>query len=295
MNMGEKSTGKRIVWEICKYLLVILAAMALSYAVSQRTTELLRVNDPATILSQDNARRINLLEEAWSAQQEKGSAYALQGKKIVYDGDSIAESRENNGGGYPALIAKITDSSYDNQAKGGAGLCPSGNSHCVVDNLVNLPVDGDLYCFEGGINDFWRNVPIGTCDPTDYTSEVDPNTICGAMETIFQYCLNNFEGKPVCFVIVHKVQNTGHRENANGNTFRDYRDAMVAVCEKYSVPYYDAFLESGLNGWNENQNTLFLTANTDSKPDGIHPNEEGYRRYYVPQLLDLFAKIMPVT
>lgn len=219
---------------------------------------------------------------------------SLFGKKIVYDGDSIAESRENNGGGYAQQIAELTGNTYENLAVGGGWLCYNEKKHSVVRNLVNLPSDGDLYCFEGGINDYWGNAPLGQCDPADYTGKLDTKTVCGAMETIFRYCMENFPGRPVCFVIVHKIQNTAVSKNANGDTFEDYRNAMVAVCQKYSIPYFDAFTESGLNGWNDTQNQLYLTANSKEKPDGIHPNEEGYRRYYVPQLLDLFTEIMPV-
>ena len=68
---------------------------------------------------------------------------------------------------------------------------------------------------------------------------------------------------------------------------------MVGICNKYSIPYYDAFLESGLNGWNDYQNNTFLTGNADGTPDGCHPNEKSYKRHYVPQLISLFEKIIP--
>lgn len=220
----------------------------------------------------------------------------LTGKKIVYDGDSVAESRGNNGGGYAKLIADRVGCVYENQAAGGARLTsrPADKDyHSIVDNLPNLPTDGDLYCFEGGINDFWTPKELGAFDKEDFTGDVDTNTVCGALEKIFRYAINTFVGKPICFVITHKIQTTAYKSNPNGNTFEDYRNAMVGICEKYSIPYYDAFSESGLNGWNDAQSNAYLTANTSSAADGCHPNEEGYKKYYVPQLIDLFEKIMP--
>lgn len=218
----------------------------------------------------------------------------LDGILIIYDGDSITESRLNdnyNGGSYPKLIADLTNGEYINLAHGGAWLSSNSKKHSIVDNIANLP-EGDLYCFQGGINDFWGNVPIGTITP-NYTDPVDITTICGAMEAIFRYCLDNHVGKPICFIIPHKIKNTSFKTNGNGDTFKDYRDAMVAVCEKYSIPYYDAFSTSGLNGWNQTQSNTFMTANSSGTGDGIHPNEEGYRRYYVPQLLALFRSTIP--
>lgn len=124
------------------------------------------------------------------------------------------------------------------------------------------------------------------------SKDVDATTIYGALETIFRYCLTNFVGKPVCFVITHKIQNSAYGTNSNGNTFWDYREAMINVCEKYSIPYYDAFTKSGLNGWNDAQNNAYLTGNSAGTGDGTHPNAEGYKRYYVSQLLALFQEIM---
>ena len=223
-------------------------------------------------------------------------ASPLTGKKIVYDGDSICYGAGHKGG-YAKIIADKTGGKYENLSQGGARLTHKPDDktyHSVVDNLVNLPNDGDLYCFEGGINDYWTPKELGTFSKTDFTGALDTNTICGALETIFRYALNTFVGKPVCFVITHKIQSTAYAENTNGDTFEDYRNAMVGICQKYSIPYYDAFSKSGLNGWNSVQSNAFLTGSSDGTADGCHPNEEGYKRYYVPQLISLFESVMPI-
>ena len=250
-----------------------------------------------TFVSSDYEDRIVALEQDISALKEGtssgGMADSLSGKKIVYDGDSICRGYYANGG-YPALIAQATGCTYSNMAEGGGRLCSYADAHSVVGNLQNLPKDGDLYCFEGGINDFWANTPLGVVDMGDYDSVPDASTIAGALETIFRYALENFVGKAICFVIPHKIQRTAFSGNANGNTFSDYRATMIAVCIKYSIPYYDAFEQSGLNGWNATQNAAYLTGNGEGVGDGIHPNAEGYKRYYVPQLIDLFRKSLPI-
>ena len=214
----------------------------------------------------------------------------LKGKKIVYDGDSICAG-VHGGGGYAKIIADKTEGTAVNQAVGGARLVTSTETstyHSIVDNLVNLPTDGDLYCFDGGVNDVWSLVSLGTYSMSDYKGEVDKTTICGALETIFRYCLEHFVGKPICFVITHKVSNISY-EN-----YKNYHDSAVAICQKYSIPFYDAYNESGLNGWNTTQSNAYLTGNASNVADGCHPNEAGYKKYYVPQLISLFEKIMPV-
>lgn len=237
----------------------------------------------------DYEDRIIALEEK-ADDLANGVTEPLFGKKIVYDGDSICYGAGYTGG-YAKIIAELTGGTYENQAQGGGRLVTKGSHsrHSVVDNLPNLPTDGDLYCFEGGVNDYWTSgMKLGTFDYSNFEGELDTTTVCGALETIFRYALNNFVGKPVCFVIAHKVQETAYKPNSSGNTFKEYHDAMVGICQKYSIPYYDAFAESGLNGWNDAHNEEFFTDG-----DGCHPNEAGYRRYYVPQLLELFRKIIP--
>lgn len=237
-----------------------------------------------------------ILEVSWIKCQAAGYALAnsvLSGKKIVYDGDSICAGT-SGGGGYAKIIADTIYGTFDNQSVGGGRLrTQTGSSdtfHSVVDNLTNLPTDGDMYCFEGGINDYWTYGNLGTYD-NSYDSTLDKTTVCGALETIFRYALNTFVGKPICFIITHKIQSTAYTANSNGNTFKDYHDKMVGLCEKYSIPYYDAFNESGLNGWNTVQNNAYLTGNSSGTADGTHPNTAGYKKYYVPQLISLFESI----
>ena len=222
---------------------------------------------------------------------EDGIADSLTGKKIVYDGDSICLGYHAEGG-YPAMIAQMTGGMFENHAVGGARLSASDTVHSVVNNLQNLPMNGDLYCFEGGINDYWANTPLGELDPSDYTTELDTSTFAGALEYILRYAISTFVGKPICFVIVHKIQNTSNEKNENGKEFDDYVWMIRMACEKYSIPYYDAYKDSGLNGWNDAQNRAFLTGNGENAPDGTHPNKEGYKKYYVPQMLDLFRKLI---
>ena len=244
----------------------------------------------------------------------------LKNKLIIYEGDSICECRFEgqaaNGGAYPKLIADRTGSQFRNYAVGGGTLCSQKDRpvnkwgvkrHSVADSLDELPKNADLYCFEGGANDYWQNFELGAFDPDDYTCELDLNTVSGALEYIFRYALNEFLGKPICFVIVHKIS-----EYSNGvrtadlsskknfaslpYTFNELHDRLTEICKKYSIPYYDAYEESGLNGWNELHNNTFLTAGSSCTPnrgDGCHPNEEAYKRYYVPQLISLFERILP--
>ena len=217
----------------------------------------------------------------------------LKGKKIIYDGDSITESRLNessvayNGGAYPKIISDLTSSTYVNYAIGGATLASATGGHRVVDNITNMDADADVVIFSGGINDYWQNIPLGTYTEDDFTGTVDKTTVCGALESIFRQAINKWCGKPILFVITHKILNTAFNNNTQGYSFSDLHDAIVNICKKYSIPYYDCFKDGGLNAYIDIMNTTFLTAGTSGVPDGCHPNAQAYERYYVPQVISL--------
>jgi lysophospholipase L1-like esterase len=224
--------------------------------------------------------------------ETEANTSVLKGKKIVYDGDSIAMGLFGDGG-YAQMISDLTDSKMVNFATGGGcivSLKEGQKYHSVVDNLVNLPTDGDLYCFQAGINDYWTYGNLGAYDPNDFDGPLDKTTVCGALEWIFRYMKEN--DKTVVFIISHKIQHTADHENAMGDTFGDYHDAMVGICEKYGVTYYDAFFDSGLDGSNNEQNNLYLTGNSEGKADGTHPNADGYKKFYVPQLIAIFEGLL---
>lgn len=231
----------------------------------------------------------------------------LYNKFISYNGDSICEGRYNgtnaNGGAYPNLISRITGSRAENRAIGGGILASAVGDggqtpeRCVVNDIINMSEDADVVCIEGGYNDYARDVPLGTMTAeSDLTGTVDTTTICGALESIFRQAKVKWLGKPIVFVIVHKVQNSWYTNNTASTpyNFKDVHDACVQICNKYAIPYYDASLYSGLNGHDAGQSSAFLTANATGTADGTHPNEAGYRRYYVPQLIKLFESVMPV-
>ena len=221
----------------------------------------------------------------------------LRGKKIAYNGDSFCESRftgfAKNGGAYAYLISQAVGGTYDNIAVSGKCLSAVDGSGGIVNEVSNMPDDADLICFEGGINDWGLNRPLGTLTEGDFSGEYDINTITGALETIFYTAINKWVGKPICFVIFHKVDTA--MVTAMAGTCYSVHDRLVDVCKKWSIPYYDAFEKSGLNGAIPVQNNSFLNGGSNRHPDGWHPDVEGYRRYYVPQLIKLFESLIMVN
>lgn len=211
--------------------------------------------------------------------------YRISQNSIVFFGDSITAGI--GGCNYPSLIASITGAKVTNRGKSGATLATGTTATYHISDLVaEYTGADDIICISGGINDFNISVPIGTLT-AGYDDELDTTTVIGALENIFRELLTNHTTAKIYYVITHKAASAEINRNNLGLTFTDYHDAIVSVLNKYSIPFYDAFEDSGFvtssyGAWGETIRNLY-TVNAD----GVHPNEAGYLKYYVYQIIDM--------
>lgn len=226
----------------------------------------------------------------------------LFGKKILYFGDSIIQSRFNgygydgkgsNSGGIPYMIAKNTGGTYRNDAVGGSTLSNNGATSIYgkVQSAIaeETDINPDLICLDGGVNDYTSNIPLGTFSETLYPSNDDTTTLTGALEKIIIDLKTKWPTKPLVFVIVHRCNIT----SSLSETWDDYIARIEQICKKYSIPRYNATNNSGLTAKIQALNTAFLNGGYNYVPDGQHPDGNGYRMFYVPQLIKLFESLIP--
>ena len=209
----------------------------------------------------------------------------LSNKIATFNGDSICQGVVN-GGGYAKILSDTEGLIVENKGIGGGTIAkgtyfndnPSTPRHWICDTVNTMRNDVDYAIFEGGRNDYGVNVPLGTLT-VDYTGTVDNTTFYGALEHLFRQALIRFEGKKIGFIIIHKANAEPYTRNKQGLTMEDYYNAIIKTCEKYSIPVCDLYKNSGL-----------ITAITELKDtytdrsDGLHPNDLGYKKYYVPKI-----------
>lgn len=230
--------------------------------------------------SEDYCEYLSVVENAGAPK------YRFNDSRIAFFGDSITEGI-NAGGGFPSMIASITGATVTNNGVGGATLASGADTHTyIVDQVSAYTGDHDIICISGGYNDFCLEVPLGTLTP-GYNAALDATTLIGALESIFRKLLTSHSEAQIFYVITHKIDGAENRQNDIGLTLTDYHDAIVSVLEKYSIPCYDAFADSGLitstaSSWGTTLRSLYTT-----NADGTHPNEAGYLKYYVYQIIGM--------
>ena len=237
--------------------------------------------DYTQTFADDCCKYIKLVE----ATEEGRPAYRIGENTIAFFGDSVTSGAGD--GDYPSLIAEITGATVTNNGVSGSTLASGTTAtHHICEDVAAYTGTADIICVSGGLNDYNQNVPIGTL--TDgYAAELDTATVIGALESIVRSLLTNHTEAKIYYVITHMAASAEVNTNTLGLTLGDYHDAIVSVLRKYSIPYYDAFAQSGLvtssyGSWGETIRSLYTV---DS--DGVHPNREGYLKYYVYQIIDM--------
>ena len=203
----------------------------------------------------------------------------LFGKQLAVNGDSICYGAGYYGG-YAKIISENNCMGVQNIGIGGGTIAAdtytnSGKArHWICRTMQNLDNNADYYIIEGGVNDASINVPLGSLSSA-LNSSIDDKTFYGAMESICRYLMLNCQGKKVGFIIVHQMT-TGMQPNG------DYYKAIITCLTKYGIPYLDLSKQVppfGIEGFDASMRTAYTY-----NGDGWHPNEEGYKKYYVPKI-----------
>lgn len=154
----------------------------------------------------------------------------------------------------------------------------------IPERVQYFDSDCDYIIMEGGINDVSGGLYLGEITE-GFASELDTHTVLGGTEQMCRNLLARFAGKKLGFILIHKVLQLPFTSppNADG-TQKLYFDKIKEVLNKYSIPVLDLYNESGLNTGIDSFLKYTLATSTNPNGDGIHPNEEGYRKFYVQKI-----------
>lgn len=177
---------------------------------------------------------------------------------------------------YAKTVCKIK--SVKNYSFGGTSMSPY---HSGTDSFYNRMQTMDLHTggvfVQGGTNDYHYDVPLGTIDSNDV------NTFYGVLNEMCRWLKEEYYDGTVVFCTPfyraspaqNKTETTPSDEQTNniGLKLSDYVDAMKAVCEKWSIPCFDAYAYSGMIIKARNEKNYTRNMN-----DGLHLSQYGHRK-----------------
>lgn len=190
--------------------------------------------------------------------------------------DCLGDSFTDGSPRYHTYISARTGIKVKNDGLAGSAVAKytAGQSTLTfLERLENLDLASDIISIFGGINDaraiLSNESRLGTIDDKPNSIE-EANTFYGAYRYLIEYLKNNAP-KAIIFAIVPPKLHAatgGDYENAD-RYIPKVRQAILDLCEEYSVPVVDLYSESGISKMSIDVSTWYRR-NKD-----IHLNDKG--------------------
>ena len=227
--------------------------------------------------------RIELME---NEERAKVMVSPLYRKVMAATGDSITASVfYRPWAGYAKIIAERYEMPYTSNAIWGATLARNieGSSGCILDTLTEMP-NADYIVLSGGANDCYAvkdgRESIGTIT-AGYNESFDESTMCGALESMCKTAIDKWNTGKIIYVITHRIMDVYNPEYLDGTI-----DKIIEVLRKWGIPYVDLWHDIPSLGFTSKKNLYTTMGNSEynGTGDGLHPNYDGYIKYYCPQI-----------
>lgn len=196
-------------------------------------------------------------------------------KKITILGDSITYGYDGTDASlvekpYPWIIQDLLGVKVYNYGMsgstiggGGSGTTYSGSTPMNI-RYADM-VDADYILVLGGVNDYCASaIPLGT--KGDSTNQ----TFYGALKILIEGLITKYPSGRIGFMTPLRKQGDT-TTNSHGSTLKEYRNAIIEMCEDYCIPVLDLYTKGGCHPEN-------VTWRTNNLPDGLHPNQSYYEK-----------------
>jgi len=227
---------------------------------------------------------------------------------ILAVGDSICRGYRNGEKGFVGELGMP----YINLGVSGATLSTKQDKYTTIpEQLINADMDADIIIANGGVNDYWKDAPMGSIPSAQavsaaYFTEDVLATALGGLERLLFEMHEKYPLARKFFLLSHKTAGvkTGSAwtdwtttANGEGYTQTELFESIKAVCKVYNVEVIDVFGESEIDTndskylaslqWNDLGNVtkdeFYAQTATDwVDGDGVHPLAYGYRLGYLP-------------
>lgn len=190
-------------------------------------------------------------------------------------GDSITEMTSAGGTqyyGYHEYIKDWIGCTVNNYGISGTGWftpSSSGGTNAFYQRVSSMAENADLITVFGGTNDWGqtgKTLVLGTLGDTA------TSTFYGAVDNTIQQLIAKYPTKTIAVFtpLPRNLADTTYGTNAT-NTLDQVADAIIKVCNKYSIPVLDLYRVSNMNP----SNATFRAAQMS---DGLHPTKDGMKR-----------------
>ena len=209
------------------------------------------------------------------------SKQSTSGEWIAF-GDSITYGFGvgGNDSAYPARVASASSLRANNYGESGRSVAIGASGATVPDErsfcnyYTSLPSSCAMITVFGGVNDFLLGVPLGS------SSSTDKSTFYGALNVLADGIKSRYSSSRIVFFTPIRIGGHGSA-NSQGLTLKDYRNAIVTVCNNKGIEVLDLYSLDSMDA-------DVSVSNYMGTWDTTHPNGNGHQAiadYILSQML----------
>lgn len=200
---------------------------------------------------------------------------SLKGKTVIFLGSSVTYGSAANGVSFADFLEKEDGIISVKEAVSGTTLV-DGDSSSYVSRMktINKSIKADAFVCQLSTNDASLKKPLGKVSESFDISDFDTQTVVGAIEYIISYARETWK----CPVIFY----TGTKYDSE--LYGRMVDLLLEIQKKHNIGVLDLWNSDEMNAVSEDDYKYYMA-------NGIHPNYEGYRRWWTPQFRKYLAKL----
>lgn len=234
-----------------------------------------------TKLRTSHTVQVDRVVEGSSGGGGSSSSNPLKGKIASFTGDSLCAGAGYTGG-YAGIIGTDYDMTVENIGTSEGTIVRYQSYFCISESISSMRSDADFVMLEGGGNDAWYGtsvIPLGTLS-SGYSATLDTTTFAGAFENMLKSAIARFPNAKIGYIFPHKcIANFDMPSGA-------YHTLAISALEKWGIPYLDLNIMTPPLGYIDDLKSTYTAG------DGIHPNEAGYRTFYVPKIVAFMQSML---
>ncbi len=191
----------------------------------------------------------------------------LKGKTIIFLGSSVTYGAAAGGVSFADILEKEDGIISVKEAVSGTTLADMKSSSYVSRmKTIEKSIKADAFICQLSTNDAKKDISLGEISESFSLDDFDTKTVAGAIEYIIVYAQNVWN----CPVIFY----TGTK--FNNEIYAQMVDLLLRIQRKYSIGVIDL--------WNSDEMNAVSAADYKAyMHDGVHPNYDGYEKWWTPQ------------
>ena len=191
----------------------------------------------------------------------------LRGKTIIFLGSSVTYGAAAGGVSFADILEKEDGIVSVKEAVSGTTLADMKSSSYVSRmKTIKKDIKADAFICQLSTNDAKKDITLGEISSVFSLDDFDTKTVAGAIEYIITYAKNVWNC-PVIFYTGTKFDN---------EIYAQMVDLLLKIQRKHSIGVIDLWNSDEMNAVSAADYKVYMH-------DGVHPNFDGYEKWWTPQ------------